>query len=85
MLTIVQAVSGHHGSAAVKVVVTVVVFGLALVVNGLTSLGARRIRGRGSTMGLYRNQESFAPLSIRVGTVLCALGLAGGFVLWIQN
>jgi hypothetical protein len=28
-------------------------------------------------------QERLAPASIRIGTVLLALGLAGGVVLWI--
>jgi hypothetical protein len=76
-------VPGHQGSAAAKVALAAVVFGLVLVVNGLTSLGARRIRGRDATMGLYHKQERLAPASIRVGTLLLALGLAGGVVLWI--
>jgi hypothetical protein len=62
------------------------VFGLALPLNGIPSLVARRIRRREATLGLgYRTQERLAPASIRTGMVLLAPGLAGGVVPWIQR
>ena len=79
----VPVVSGHQGSVAVKLAFVAIVFGIGLIVNGLMSLGSRRVRGRDATMGLYRNQERLAPMSIRVGVALLATGLAGGMMLWI--
>ena len=76
-------VPGHQGSVTVKLVLAAVVFGIGLIVNGLTSLGSRRVRGRDATMDLYRNQEQLAPMSIRVGVALLATGLAGGMMLWL--
>lgn len=59
-------------------------FGLVLLLNGITSLVARRIRGQEATLGLgIRTQEQLAPASIRIGTVLLSMGMAGGVVLWI--
>lgn len=73
-----------EGSAAVNIVLFAVVSGIGLIVNGLTSLGTRRLRGRDATVGLYRNQERLAPMSIRVGAApLLTIGLAGGVLLWI--
>lgn len=66
-----------------KVAFAVAIFGLFLVLNSLTSRAAQRLRGRESTMGLYRNQERLARLSVQVGTVLFALGLAGVMLLFI--
>ena len=84
MLKITASASGHYGSGANSVVLGLVVFGVVLVANGVTSLAARRIRGREATLGLgIRTQERLAPASIRIGTVLLSLGLAGGVVLWI--
>ncbi len=65
-------------------VLALVVFGLVLLLNGITSLIARRLRDRDATLGLgYRTQERLAPASIAIGAVLLALGLAGGVALWI--
>jgi hypothetical protein len=84
LLKIAASASGHYGSGANTVVLGLVVFGVVLVANGVTSLAARRIRGREATLGLgIRTQERLAPASIRIGTVLLSLGLAGDVVLWI--
>ena len=84
LLKIAASASGHFESASSAVVLSLVVFGLVLVVNGVTSLAARRIRGDEARLGLgIRTQERLAPASIRIGTVLVSMGLAGGVVLWI--
>ena len=84
LLKIAASASGNYGSVANTVVLGLVVFGVFLVANGVTSLAARRIRGAEALLGLgYRTQERLAPASIRIGTVLLSLGLAGGAVLWI--
>lgn len=84
LLKIAASASGHYGSGASTVVLGLVVFGLVLLLNGITSLVARRIRGQEATLGLgIRTQEQLAPASIRIGTVLLSMGMAGGVVLWI--
>ena len=84
MQKIAASASGHYGSGASTVVLGLVVFGLALLLNGTISLVTRRLRGREATLGLgIRTQERLAPASIRIGTVLLSLGLLGGVALWI--
>jgi hypothetical protein len=84
LLKIAASASGHYGSGAGTVVLGLVVFGLVLLLNGIKSLVGRRLRGREATLGLgIRTQERLAPASIRIGTVLLALGLLGGVALWI--
>ena len=82
-MTAVASVWGHR-SGIVRVVLALVVFGAVLVINGVTSIVARRIRGSEAPLGLgYRTQERLAPASIKIGTVLLGLGMVGGVVLWI--
>ena len=84
LLKIAASASGHYGSGASTVVLGLVVFGLFLLLNGITSLVARSLWGREATLGLgIRTQERLAPASIRIGTVLLSMGMAGGVVLWI--
>jgi hypothetical protein len=52
LLKIAASASAHFESAASTVVLSLVVFGLVLVVNGVTSLAARRIRGDEALLGL---------------------------------
>jgi hypothetical protein len=63
------------------VVLGLVVFGAVLVVNGATSLFA----GCTAPMRVlyYRQQERLAPVSLRIGGVLLALGLIGAVGLWL--
>jgi hypothetical protein len=65
------------------VVIGLVVFGAGLVVNGATSLFARRVHGADAQVLYYRQQERLAPVSLRIGGVLLALGLIGAVVLWL--
>lgn len=84
MLIAAATGSGHTRSPALALILFAVVFGVALVLNGVGSLLARRIRGTEAPLGLgYRTQERLAPASIKIGLVLVALGLVGAAVRWI--
>jgi hypothetical protein len=65
------------------VVLGLVVFGAVLVVNGATSLFARWVHGADAQVLFYRQQERLAPVSLRIGGVLLALGLIGAVGLWL--
>jgi hypothetical protein len=65
------------------VVLGLVVFGAVLVVNGATSLFARWVHGADAQVLYYRQQERLAPVSLRIGGVLLALGLIGAVGLWL--
>jgi hypothetical protein len=65
------------------VVIGLVVFGAVLVVNGATSLFARWAHGADAQVLYYRQQERLAPVSLRIGGVLLALGLIGAVILWL--
>jgi hypothetical protein len=73
---------GHDGTVRI-VVLGLVVFGAVLVVNGATSLFARRVHGADAQVLYYRQQERLAPASLRIGGVLLGLGLIGAVVLWL--
>jgi hypothetical protein len=65
------------------VVLGLVVFGAVLVVNGATTLFARWVHGADAQVLYYRQQERLAPVSLRIGGVLLALGLIGAVGLWL--
>jgi hypothetical protein len=65
------------------VVLGLVVFGAVLVVNGATSLFARWVHGVDAQVLYYRQQERLAPVSLRIGGVLLALGLIGAVGRWL--
>ena len=86
MLIVQAAVSGNGRSVPHILVLSALVFGLILVLNGVLSLLARRIRRTEAPLGLgIRTQERLAPASIKIGIVLIALGLVGGVLIWIQS
>jgi hypothetical protein len=61
----------------------VAVIGAAIVLNAVSSLGARRLRGRPARAPMVRGQEVTAPRALRVGLFLVGVGLVGLFAVWI--